>query len=208
MTLFTKPEDLEGYLFRILDNGGATADRYTVVFSDGTFLNLSGSPTHPQGVSLSGDGMDPAVLREMVESGEAVDLALGDLPAHIVQHVIDRNNNGFQDFLEAIERCDPDCVAWDRETAEVNEGMHSDVGVGIYMTDGVYYVRLDGDAQNDRGPVASARQALLLSLPDENSLAGPEYHSTEDVMRLKPSPEVVRKIEELENKVASQHPAP
>lgn len=40
----------------ILDNGGRTADRYTVRFRNGDYLGLSENPTHPQGVAVSGTG--------------------------------------------------------------------------------------------------------------------------------------------------------
>jgi len=47
---------------RIYDNGGETADRYTVVFSgrypktgrEFVYLGMSGAPYHPQGVCLHG----------------------------------------------------------------------------------------------------------------------------------------------------------
>jgi len=34
----------------IFDNGGATADRYTVIFSDGDMIAASTQPFHPQGI--------------------------------------------------------------------------------------------------------------------------------------------------------------
>lgn len=208
MSLFTKPEDLGGYLFRITDNGGDTADRYLVAFSDGTYLTLSGSPTHPQGVSLWGDGLDPASLQESVENGEAVDLALGDLDAHIVQHILRRNNEAFEDLLGAIEAREPDCVASDREAAKEHKGGFNEQGNGIYWTEEGYRVRREGPPEDDLGPVSTAREALLLTLPDEHSFAGPEYHPTEDVMRMEPSPEVAARVAELEARVNSEAQPP
>ena len=41
MRLFETGADLGEYLFRITDNGGETADRYTVIFSDGDYLTMS-----------------------------------------------------------------------------------------------------------------------------------------------------------------------
>jgi len=196
--VFESPSDLSEYLFRIVDNGGSSADRYTVAFSDGSYLALSGSPTHPQGVSISGEGLDPAVMQEWVENGEAVDLALGDLPPHIVRHILHRNNEGFADFLEAVEAGDPRAVAPRREDAGVNEGTHDSLGKGIYSTPGGYRVRLDGHPDDDRGPFATAREAVLASLPDQYGLSGPEYHSTMDLMRMEPSQEVKDRIAELE----------
>lgn len=199
--VFESPSDLSEYLFRITDNGGSSADRYTVAFSDGSYFALSGSPTHPQGVSLSGEGLDPATLQEEVESGEAIDLAIGDLPPHIVQHILYRNNEGFADFLADVEAGKPHAVAPDRATASVNEGTRDSLGKGIYAAADGLRIRLDGPPDDDRGPFATAREAVLASLPDQYGFAGPEYHSTaDDLMRLEPSQEVKERIAELEAK--------
>lgn len=198
--VFQSPSDLSGYLFRIVDNGGSSADRYTVVFSDGSYLALSGSPTHPQGISMWGEGIDPAVLQEWVENGEAIDLALGDLPPHLVQHIVDRNNEGLRDFLDAVESKASHAVAGDRESAEENDGSSSSLGKGIYWSDEGYRIRLDGHPGDDRGPFTDAAEAVRHSLPDEYSLSGPEYHSGVDVMRLEPDPAIGKAIEDLETK--------
>jgi hypothetical protein len=202
MTLvFEAPSDLSDYLFRIVDNGGSSADRYTVAFSDGTYLALSSYPTHPQGVSISGEDLDPATLQEWVENGEAVDMALGDLPPHIVQHILDRNNQGFADFLESVEAHSANVVAPNRDAAEVNEGTMESLGKGIYATTEGFRIRLDGHPNDDRGPYATAREAVLASLPDQYSLAGPEYHTTVDnLVRTETSQEVADRITELETK--------
>ena len=199
--VFEKPSDLSDYLFRILDNGGSSADRYTVMFSDGSYLAMSSSPTHPQGVSMSGDDMDPAVAQEWVENGEAVDLALGDLPEHIVKHIIGRNNQGLEDFLAAVEAKEPYAVAPNREKAKVNEGLYDSLGVGIYDSPEGYRIRLDGDPEDDRGPFETAREAVLASLPDMHAFAGDEYHSRVDLMRMEPDEEVRKAVEALEAKV-------
>lgn len=199
--VFEKPSDLSEYLFRIVDNGGSSADRYTVAFSDGSYLALSGSPTHPQGVSMSGEGLDPSVLQTWVEEGDSIDLALGDLPAGLVEHILFRNNEGLQDFLDQVEAKDPASVAKDRESAEINEGIHDSLGKGIYWSDEGYRIRLDGEPEDDRGPFDTAREAVLNSLPDQYACAGPEYHSTvDDLMRLEPSDEVKALVEALEAK--------
>jgi hypothetical protein len=201
--VFENPEDLSEYLFRIVDNGGATADRYTVVFSDGSFLDMSGSPTHPQGVSMSGDRIDPLVLEEWVEKGEAVDLALGDLPEHIVQHILDRCNQGIADFLEAVEQKKPDAVASGRELAKANEGISTSLGEGLYVLDGKFMVKRDGDAEDDLGPYDTAREAILSTIPDQDGLSGPEYHSSTDVMRLTPHPDVTQAIADIEARASA-----
>ena len=202
--VFEKPEDLSYYLFRITDNCGRTADRYTVVFSDGSFLHMSKNPTSPQGVSMCGEGIDPQVLNEWIEQGESVDLALGDLPEHLIKHIMFRNNQGLEDFLEAVEAKDASVVAKRRSAAEVNYGVvekPGDLCAGIYVRGGKYWVRLDGDPSEDRGPYDTAREVILASLPDQYSLAGPEFHSTEDVMRLDPSSDISDSVAQLEAKV-------
>lgn len=195
--VFAKPEDLSDYLFRIVDNGGSSADRYTVVFSDGSCLSMSGNPTHPQGVSLCDEWIDPQIVAEWVEKGEAVDLALGDLPEHLVQHIMFRNNEGLEDFLASVEAMDSSVVAKNRESAEANEGLYDSLGKAIYTEDGKFFVRMEG-GPDDRGPFETAREVVLATMPDQYSLAGEEYHSTVDVMRLAPSPEVLMAVSELE----------
>lgn len=198
--LFENPKDLDDYLFRITDNGGSSADRYTVAFSDGSYLGLSSYPSHPQGISISGEALDPEVMTDWVESGQAVDLALGDLPQPLINHILYRNNEGFGDFLERVEAKDPAAVAANRDAAEVNDGLHTSSGEGIYWTEDAYHVRLDGPPDDDRGPFIAARQAVLASLPDRYGLAGPEHHSTVDVMRLAPDEGVLAQVVALEAK--------
>lgn len=200
LKLFEKPGDLEHYLFRITDNGGATADRYTVAFTDGSCLVLSRFPSHPQGISFSEEGLDPAVLQEWVENGDAIDLALGDLSPDLVNHILWRNNEGFADFLEAVERNDPRVVAPSREMATANEGCHTSLGKGIYLRDGRYWLKRDGEPDEDFGPMETARQAVLASIPDAYGLAGPEYQSTLDVMRLTPDKKILKAIKDLERR--------
>lgn len=201
--LFETPKDLGEYLFRITDNGGRSADRYTVAFSDGSYLALSGSPTHPLGVSQSGEDIDVAGWAERVENGEEIDLALGDLPEHIVSHILYRNNEGFRDFLEAVETCVPSAVADTREAAQENEGLGSSLGVGIYKSDKGYMVKKNAP-ESDFGPYVTAREAVLATLPDHYSCSGPEYHSTVDVTSLEPTEGVKEKIAALEAAVDSE----
>ncbi len=45
---------------RAYDNGGRTADRYSVTMPDGDVLSMSSSPSHPQGVcTYLGEGTEP-----------------------------------------------------------------------------------------------------------------------------------------------------
>lgn len=195
--VFEKPEDLSDYLFRIVDNGGASADRYTVVFSDGSFLSMSADPESAHGVSICDEFIDPQVVSNWVEEGQAVDLALGDLAPHLIQHIMDRNNDGLADFLAAVERREVHAVSASRDDAQANEGGYDTLGKGIYLLDDKLMVKMDG-GPDDRGPFETAREAVLATMPDEHSLAGPEYHSTVDVMRLGPDASVLASVKTLE----------
>ena len=201
--LFKSPSDLGDYLFRIVDNGGATADRYTVIFSDGDYLRLSANPTHPQGVSQWGEKIDPQVMVDWVKKSWCVDIALGDLPEGVVDHVVARCNEALEDFLQSVESCDPAAVAPSRDSAEENDGSHLCAGKGLYGGTGGYFVKLDGEVDHDRGPFLTAREAMIASLPDHYSLAGVEYHSPLDASRTEPSAEVARKVEELEAQIGA-----
>lgn len=205
---FLKPTDLGDYLFRITYNGGSSFDCYTVTFSDGSYLALSSYPNNPQGFSQSGESIDPIVQHEWVEQGEAVDLALGDLPSHIVEHIISRCNEGFSDYLKLIENMDPKAVAQSRKAAEYKEPGGYSIGKGIYIDDGAYYVKIEGDtdtdASYDYGPYFTDREALIATLPDKNDLSGPEYHSTIDnLMRMDPDAKVAEAVAKLEGITAN-----
>lgn len=204
MKLFESMSDLarSGYVFRIQDNGGSSADRYTVAFCDGDHLALSRNPSHPQGVSLWGQGIDPAAMAAWAEDGEAVDLALGDLPGNVAAHLLARVNQGWADFLAAVEAREPHAVAPDRASAAVNHGLHDSAGAGIYATPEGLRVRLDGaHAADDRGPYPGAREALLATLPDAYALSGPEHHPAVDPNGLDASPEGAERVAELEARV-------
>lgn len=207
--LFERPEDLGEYLFRITDNGGASADRYTVVFSDGDYLALSSYPSSPVGVSQSGEGIDVSGLAEKVEEGAEVDLALGDLEPHIVQHILERINESWHDFLKAVENKEPDAVAASRQDASENEGLHNSAGDGLYWTESGYMVKRDSDPSDDFGPFTTAREALIHTLPTHYSLSGPEYHSTiNEPSSIQKTEGVAEKLIELEAKVEGQNSTP
>lgn len=209
--LFPTVADLaeSGYVFRIQDNGGASADRYTVVFSDGDYLALSAYPSHPShGVSLWGENINPQFLADWQEEGEAVDLALGDLPAGLADHVRGRINEGWRDFLESLEAREPSAAAPLREKAERHQGLYDDGGKGIYVVGEGFAIRTDNsfpdNAAGDLGPFMTAREALARTLPDDSSLAGPEYGSTVDTGRLEPCEEVAAAVQALAHKVGAK----
>lgn len=197
--LFNQPSDLGSYLFRITDNGGATADRYTVAFSDGSYLSLSSNPSSPMGISEWGESIGPEFMAGAVDAGDEVDLALGDLPAGIVGHILARLNQGYGDLLQKIARGEG--VASSRELAVVHEGSASDIGRGIYKVDEGYFVRLDGADSDDWGPYYSAVDVLRATLPQRQAIA-PEYQSGIDsVNRLEPKDDVRSAIEALQDRV-------
>lgn len=208
MKLFETLKDLaeSGYIFRIQDNGGATADRYAVVFCDGDYLGMSGAPSHPQGVSMWGEKIDPLYLDKRIDEETAVDLAIGDLPEHIALHVLARVNEAWADVLERIQSGDPGLVSASREDANENEGIHTSAGEGLFKTGDGFWVKME-ETEKDAGPFATAREALLASLPTAYSLSGPEFHSNVDVGRLEPDYKVAAKVAELEAAVEAT-PAP
>jgi len=186
------------FVFRIQDNGGDTADRYTVQFCDGDYLGMSSYPTHPQGVSLWGEDMSPDYFTEQAENGDAVDMALADLPEAIQRHVVARLNEGFRDFIESEQ------TAADRESAETYQGLRDDAGKGIYRTPEGFRVKSDNGPEDDHGPFADFVDAVLSTLPTPCSFTGDEYHSPEDMTRTEPSEEVAAAVKALENKVAAK----
>ena len=76
---------------KVYDNGGETADRYTVVILDRAWdtkpgykamLGLSDDPTHPQGFSQFTEGQDGPHLGKLIK--------FTDLPRNVQEHVKDR----------------------------------------------------------------------------------------------------------------------
>lgn len=68
----------------VFDNGGESADRYTVIFDHGRFyLAMSGAPDYPLGFSQTGESAVPSpAIGKRIE--------FGDLPPDIQEHVIAR----------------------------------------------------------------------------------------------------------------------
>lgn len=87
-------ESAPEYILAVYDNGGKTADRYTVLFGGSLWepnmggnvacLNMSEYPTSPQGVSMWGEM--PAWNRKAL--GKHIKWL--DLPERVRQHVISR----------------------------------------------------------------------------------------------------------------------
>lgn len=206
--IFETPADLGEYLFRITDNGGRSYDRYTVTFSDGTYLALNETPTHPLGFSIADEGIDPQVQNEWVEQGDSVDLALGDLPAGLPEHIMFRCNQGFQDWVYRVETHGL-AVARSRDKASIHEGLSDSFGNGLYRTEAGFMIRVDGmSPEDDYGPYGTVIEALRATLPDHYAFSGPEYHSTvDDVCRTTPDSDVLAAVAELEERVRAEYEA-
>ncbi len=68
----------------VWDNDGATADRYTVLFKDGTYLAMSDNPDHLQmGISQFGHGEKPG-------DHLGQEIKLSELPLNVLHHLIRR----------------------------------------------------------------------------------------------------------------------
>jgi hypothetical protein len=108
---------LEGapeYVLDVFDNKGQSCDRYTVMFcgseliSNGTrrgtfisYLAMSGAPSHPQGVSLTGE-LAPHKAGAYRYRSSRHRIRWLDLPEHIREHVKARINNA-NEFVASAE---------------------------------------------------------------------------------------------------------
>ncbi|MEQ6332995.1 hypothetical protein [Sphingobium sp. MK2] len=171
--LFQSPADLSEYLFRIVDNNGATLDQITVIFSDGDYLGLSITGA---GFSQWGDGIDPADIADRVEEGFETDLTWSKLDPALQRHILYRLNEAWRDFVEA-EKAAP-C----RDKATPNDGTYDSAGKGIYRHEGAFWMAHDNGPEDDAGPFSTYREAVLRTLPDAYSLSGPEYHPPVNVL--------------------------
>lgn len=87
-------QDAPEYVLACYDNGGKTADRYTVLFGgthwepsmgrNVSYLGMSGAPTHPQGFSQWGE------MPSNNRSACGKHVRWLDLPENIRKHVIAR----------------------------------------------------------------------------------------------------------------------
>ena len=198
-SFFRSPSDLEKILFRIVDNGRATIDRYTVIFNDGNYLNLSEDPWSPGGVSMSGNDIDVMAIAKDVEDEKRIDLALGDLNPRIVEHIIARLNEEFNEIYNDVLSDLPEDIF----DADINDGTYQSTGKGIYKAAGDYYIRSDNNADEPSeegadGPFDSLREAILATIPDSYSLAGEEYHPNIDVCDMESNSQRLKSVHSLE----------
>jgi hypothetical protein len=92
-------EGAPDFVADVLDNRGATVDRYTVIFAfpyantggQVLYLGMSDAPTHPQGFSQWGEISQHAAAAHRYREGKRRIRWL-DLPQHIRDHVIARNS--------------------------------------------------------------------------------------------------------------------
>jgi hypothetical protein len=163
--LFRNLADLQPFIFRILDNGGATADRFTIIYCDGDYFGASCNPSHPQGVGMNGEGIDLQGVEERVEAGTERDLRWIDLPEAVRDCIRGNLNYGFKDWLEKAPAMPT------REEARDWQGLWSDK---------------DRDG-NDVGPIYRdgdkfrIRDDVRYMLPQNYDLAGPEHFPTVDL---------------------------
>jgi len=190
MDLFPNEAALKesGYLFRIVDNGGETYDRLTVMFCDGDSLlcTLGSICAHVEGDrGLQADA-------EAVEEGEARDLRWIDLDPSLRRRILSDLNYGFEDYL-SVEPC-----AASRDDARDWEGIwndYSDNRTPIYRDGDSFRIR--DDERGDAGPFATFRDAVFYMLPTDYDLSGPEYFTTVDLWSEEGGPaEPWEKIEE------------
>lgn len=192
MALFESLDDLKPFIFRIVDNGGQTADRYTVITCDGDYYAMSSTPFHPQGVGMTGEGIDVQGVADRVEAGVERDLRWIDLPADCQRCVMGGLNQGFADYIES----EPFAASRDEALNfqgwsdwEYTSRRNAEKGNGrlevIYRDGDKFKVRCDdlnppygddGDPEFD-----SFREALLYCLPADYDLSGPEYHTEIDI---------------------------
>jgi hypothetical protein len=81
----------------VTDNHGATQDRYTVFFRDGSYITLDEQPCHPQGISQWGEGthFSTSLLKETEEQ-----ITLERLPLDVQLHILTRTREAYADFIK------------------------------------------------------------------------------------------------------------
>ncbi len=75
------------YVVSVWDNGGVSADRYTVCFRDGSYLAMDYRPTWPQGIAF-------ANRCYLLRGPDDFNLEWSDLPASCREYAIQWYNDG------------------------------------------------------------------------------------------------------------------
>lgn len=187
MQLFETLDDLKPFIFRILDNGGRTCDRFTVITCDGDYFAMSPRPFHPQGFGQTGEGIDLQHVEESVESGYYRDLRWIDLPEDCQRCVWQGLNQGFADYVDKAPVADSredalNFEGWADWTYTARQKPFGALMVTpIYKVGDSFYVRRDDYAPDPDPDFESFRAAFLYTLPEDYDLAGPEYHTPVDL---------------------------
>ncbi len=169
------------YVFHVTDNGGSTADRYTIVLCDGDHYGSSANPPHPQGFFQSGGWVSLEGVQERVESGQEKYITFAELPEQVQQAVVNALNYAFEDTIAA------ELSAASPALAHPHDGIMQDAGTAIYKAHGQWYVKLE-QGNNDAGPFDEYRWAFAYTLPDKFQLAGDEYFPEVEPFPLAPQP--------------------
>jgi len=177
--LFETLDELKPFIFRIVDNGGETYDRFTIVTCDGDGILATGGGS----ICTTVEGVDVQRIADEIESGESRELRWIDLPADLQRRLLGYINSGFADWLGDFTPA--------RTRAEVKDNgtgytLADRFGEGVYGELGAYYIRRetypdDGKGSDDLGPYATVREAVLDTVPADYDLSGPEYHAEVDL---------------------------
>ena len=119
-------------------------------------------------------------IADRVESGEDRDLRWIDLPADCQRCVFDGLNIGFGAFIEAA----PAFATRDEAGNYDGIWLPNDRDPLPIYRDGDLFLVKDSDREYEGEPdndFPTFREALLYILPDDYTLAGPEYHTTVDL---------------------------
>lgn len=84
-------------LLCITDNGGATADRYSVYLKDGSVLGLSHNPTSPQGFSQWSE-YDPSYIQD-IHTRDVNETLIPFAEFPLKDHVISRIREAYRDYV-------------------------------------------------------------------------------------------------------------
>lgn len=201
--LFQTPADLARYVYLITDDGGRSGTRYTMIFTDGTYLEMSGSPDHPKGVCRRGHQMASWVFTKIhneVLDNKVVSLALGDLPKNVIAYVQEFQNRSYEGFLSSVMEKDTSVVGADRKEATLHKGTPDSLGEGIYVENGKYKIKCGH--QDDLGPFDTAREVILASIPsgwayDKKTV---ENSYRRGITRLEPDDSVRAAVKKLETR--------
>ena len=109
--------DVRDMIVGVSDNEGETCDRYSVYFYDGSVLCMSGSPAHPQGVSIWSQGR--------LSGDDENEIGFEELPPRVQEHVYSRVREGYRDFIERSHGEGMLCSSIRREIMHDTDGFYA-----------------------------------------------------------------------------------